>query len=80
MVHGLGIVAKRLGRRTPDDYIDGGDPPPESAYDHYTIEEYAERLEEVREAIGTKQFHLYGQSWGGRLTLKYCRIPTTSRR
>lgn len=47
------------------------DSPPDRVYDHFTIEEYAERLDEVREAIGTDRFHLYGQSWGGWLALEY---------
>lgn len=47
------------------------DSPPDRVYDYYTIEEYADRLEEVREAIGVEQFHLYGQSWGGWLALEY---------
>lgn len=45
--------------------------PPDRVYDPLTIEEYAERLDEVRRAIGEDQIHLYGQSWGGWLALEY---------
>ena len=47
------------------------DAPPDRVYDHFTIEEYRDRLDEVREAIGAKRVHLYGQSWGGWLALEY---------
>lgn len=47
------------------------DSPPDKVYDHFTMEEYRDRLDEVREAIGVDQFHLYGQSWGGWLALDY---------
>jgi len=55
------------------DQYGGGrsDTPPERVYDHYTIEEYRDRLDEVRKAIGEQQLHLYGQSWGGWLALSY---------
>lgn len=55
------------------DQYGGGrsDTPPERVYDHYTIEEYRDRLDEVREAISEQQLHLYGQSWGGWLALSY---------
>lgn len=55
-----------------DQYGSGrSDSPPDRVYDHFTIEEYAERLDEVREAIGVEELHLYGQSWGGWLALEY---------
>lgn len=47
------------------------DAPPDRVYDHFTVGEYRERLDEVREAIGVEQLHLYGQSWGGWLALEY---------
>lgn len=47
------------------------DTPPNGVYDDFTIEEYSDRLDEVREAIGAEQLHLYGQSWGGWLALEY---------
>lgn len=47
------------------------DGPPENVFDHYTVEGYRERLDEVRRAIGADQLHLYGQSWGGWLALSY---------
>lgn len=55
------------------DQYGGGrsDTPPEKVYDHYTIEEYRDRLDEVRAAIGEQQLHLYGHSWGGWLALSY---------
>jgi proline iminopeptidase len=55
------------------DQYGGGrsDTPPERVYDHYTIEEYRDRLDEVREAISEQQLHLYGHSWGGWLALSY---------
>lgn len=55
------------------DQYGGGrsDSPPDRVYDHFTIDGYADRLEEVREAIGVEQLHLYGQSWGGWLALEY---------
>lgn len=55
-----------------DQYGSGrSDTPADNVYDHFTIEEYRDRLDEVREAIGVKQLHLYGQSWGGWLALEY---------
>lgn len=55
-----------------DQYGSGrSDSPPDRVYDHFTIEEYAERLDEVRKAIGVEQLHLYGHSWGGWLALEY---------
>lgn len=55
-----------------DQYGSGrSDSPPDRVYDYFTIEEYADRLEEVREAIDVEQLHLYGQSWGGWLALEY---------
>ena len=55
-----------------DQYGSGrSDTPPTGVYDHYTIEEYSDRLDEVREAIDSEQFHLYGQSWGGWLALEH---------
>lgn len=55
-----------------DQYGSGrSDTPPEKVYDHFTIGEYRDRLDEVREAIGVEQLHLYGQSWGGWLALEY---------
>lgn len=55
-----------------DQYGSGrSDTPPDNVYDHFTIQEYRDRLEEVREAIGVDQLHLYGQSWGGWLALEY---------
>lgn len=47
------------------------DRPADNVYDHFTIEEYRDRLDEVRAAIGVEQLHLYGQSWGGWLALEY---------
>lgn len=47
------------------------DSPPETVYDHFTIEAYAQRLDEVRESIDVDRLHLYGQSWGGWLALEY---------
>lgn len=47
------------------------DAPPDHVYDHFTIEEYRDRLDEVREAIGADRIHLYGQSWGGWLAMEY---------
>lgn len=47
------------------------DSPSDGVFDCFTIEAYRNRLDEVREAIGSEQFHLYGQSWGGMLALDY---------
>lgn len=55
-----------------DQYGSGrSDAPPDNVYDHFTIREFRDRLDEVREAIGVDQLHLYGQSWGGWLALDY---------
>lgn len=55
-----------------DQYGSGrSDTPAEKVYDPYTIEEFRDRLDEVRNAIGEEQVHLYGQSWGGWLALSY---------
>lgn len=55
-----------------DQYGSGrSDTPPDNVYDHYTIGQYRDRLDEVRQAIGVEELHLYGQSWGGWLALEY---------
>lgn len=47
------------------------DRPADGVYDEYTMTAYRDRVDQVREAIGTDAVHLYGQSWGGWLALEY---------
>lgn len=37
----------------------------------WTVERFCEEVEEVRQALGLDQFYLYGQSWGGLLSIEY---------
>jgi proline iminopeptidase len=37
----------------------------------WTIERYRQEVEEVRAALGLEEFVLYGQSWGGMLSIEY---------
>jgi len=40
----------------------------------YTLEKYAEDLENVREATGADAIHLFGHSWGGIVALRYATL------
>ena len=37
----------------------------------WTIERFADEVQEVREALGLERCHLLGQSWGGWLGIEY---------
>lgn len=37
----------------------------------WTVERFLEEVEEVRNALGLEDFYLYGQSWGGMLSIEY---------
>lgn len=37
----------------------------------WTMERFTEEVEEVRNALGLKNFFLYGQAWGGMLAIEY---------
>lgn len=37
----------------------------------WTVERFREEVEQVRQALGLKQFYLFGNSWGGMLAIEY---------
>ncbi|MFC2049394.1 proline iminopeptidase-family hydrolase [Chlamydiota bacterium] len=37
----------------------------------WTVERFCDEVEQVRQALGLKDFYLYGQSWGGILAIEY---------
>jgi len=45
------------------------DVPPEDSF--FTVDNYVEEVEKVRQSLGLSSIHLLGQSWGGMLALAY---------
>jgi len=37
----------------------------------WTVDRFREEVEQVRQALGLEHFYLYGQSWGGMLSIEY---------
>lgn len=44
---------------------------PQADPDNYTLEQYAEDLDAVRQATGVESIHLFGHSWGGIVAQRY---------
>ncbi len=53
------------------DQLGGGKSPSPSDTALWTIEHFVEEIAQVREALGLKEIHLYGHSWGTMLAVDY---------
>ncbi len=53
------------------DQLGGGKSPGPSDTTLWTIEHFVEEISQVREALGLKEVHLYGHSWGTMLAVDY---------